>query len=131
MDKSKNSSFVMVAQWDGSSLKNISSIPVKKIPPATTALPNQVSIRFESGIPYLYVVLNGNNQLLKLNFITRQTLWETATGNAPFGISIINNKAYVTNWGGPLVTDSSRESAGIPWGSACTDPDQSGKFISH
>ncbi len=122
VDKGKDQSIVMVAQWDGSSVKNISSIPIKTIPPAATALPNQINIVFEAGIPYLYVVLNGNNQLIKINFTTKQIVWGAGTGVAPFGVCIVNNKAYVTNWAGPLVTDPARESAGTPWGSAYTNP---------
>ncbi|MEJ7678266.1 MAG: beta-propeller fold lactonase family protein [Segetibacter sp.] len=122
VDKVKDSSYVMIAEWDGSSIKNISSIQLKAIPPAAFALPNQINIQFESGNPYLYVVLNGNNQLLKINFTTKQIMWTANTGNAPFGLCIINNKAYVTNWAGSLVTDSTKEYAGMPWGSAYTDP---------
>lgn len=122
VDKAKDGSYVMVGEWDGSSVKNISSIQLKANPPAAFALPNQINVWFESGNPYLYVVLNGNNQLLKINFVTKQVLWAANTGNAPFGLAIINNKAYVTNWAGPLVTDSTREYAGTPWGSAYTEP---------
>lgn len=122
VDKGKEQSFVMIAEWDGSAVKNISSIPIKTISPAATALPNQINIVFEAGIPYWYVVLNGNNQLLKINFTTKQIVWTAATGVAPFGVCIVNDKAYVTNWAGPLVTDSARESAGTPWGSAYTNP---------
>ncbi len=122
VDKGKDQSFVMIAEWDESSIKNISSIQLKAIAPAAFALPNQINIKFESGNPYLYVVLNGNNQLLKISFTTKEIVWTANTGNAPFGLCIINNKAYVTNWAGSLVTDSTREHAGTPWGSAYTDP---------
>jgi YVTN family beta-propeller protein len=49
-------------------------------------------------------------------------IWAVPTGVAPFGLHIIGNKAYVTNWAGPLVTDSTLEYAGTPWGSAYTNP---------
>jgi hypothetical protein len=71
--KSKEQSFVMIAEWDGSSVKNISSIQLTAISPAAFALPNQINIKFESGNPYLYVVLNGNNQLLKIRFTRRKS----------------------------------------------------------
>lgn len=122
VNKNKERSHIMIARWDGNSLKNISSIPLKAIAPAAFALPNQIIIRVEAGNPFLYVVLNGNNQLLKINFLTRQTIWAAAAGNAPFGICIAANKAYVTNWAGSLVTDSTQENAGTPWGSAYTNP---------
>jgi YVTN family beta-propeller protein len=122
VDKNKEISYVMIAQWDNFSLKNITSIPLKAAPPAAAAIPNQVTVQFESGNPYLYVVINGNNQLIKINFSTRQVIWRASTGNAPFGVTIIGNKAYVTNWAGPLVKDRTLEFAGIPWDSAYTDP---------
>jgi YVTN family beta-propeller protein len=122
VDKIKGRSFVMIATWDGNTIKNIESIQLKAIAPAAFALPNQINIRFELGIPYLYVVLNGNNQLVKINFTSKQIVWAAATGVAPFGLCIVNNKAYVTNWAGPVVTESTQESAGTPWGSAYTNP---------
>lgn len=122
VDKSKEQSFIMIAEWNGISLGNVSTIPLKTMAPAATALPNQVIIQFESGIPYLYAVLNGNNQVAKINFISKQTVWIAKTGVAPFGLCIAGAKAYVTNWAGPLVTDTSLEAAGTPWGSAYTNP---------
>ncbi|MCW3107263.1 MAG: phosphoesterase, partial [Segetibacter sp.] len=113
---------VMIAQWNGDTIKNVSTIQFKAVAPATIALPNQVNVQFEEGIPYLYVVLNGNNQLVKMNFTNNKILWTANTGVAPFGITIVKNKAYVTNWAGPLVTDNTQENAGTPWGSAYTNP---------
>ncbi|HXB07079.1 MAG TPA: alkaline phosphatase family protein, partial [Puia sp.] len=72
--------------------------------------------------PFLYVVLNGNNQLLKLRFPELQVVWTAPTGVAPYGLRVVGGKVYVTNWAGPVVTDSSLEHAGTPWGSAYTDP---------
>src|SRR5258708_784318 len=115
-------SAVMIAEWDESGIKNVTGIPVDAAPPADAALPNDIAVQFESGIPYLYVVLNGNNQLQKIRFTDRQVIWSAPTGVAPFGLRIIGNKAYVTNWAGPLVTDSTLEYAGTPWGSAYTNP---------
>jgi YVTN family beta-propeller protein len=73
-------------------------------------------------VPYLYVVLNGNNQCIKIRFPDKKIIWQSNTGVAPFGICIVRNKAYITNWGGPLVTDTTKEFAGTPWGSAYTNP---------
>lgn len=117
-----NQSAVMIAEWDTSGFKNTGSIPVAAVPPAGTALPNDIAVQMEAGIPYLYVVLNGNDQLLKIRFTDRQTVWAVTTGVAPFGLRIAGNKVYVTNWAGPLVTDSSLEYAGTPWGRAYTNP---------
>ena len=70
----------------------------------------------------MYVVLNGNNQLQKINFFTHQLVWTANTGVAPFGICIVDSKAYVTNWAGQTVEDTTLENAGTPWGSAYTNP---------
>ncbi len=115
-------SAVIIAEWDTSGIKNVSSLPISAVAPAGTALPNDIAVRMESGIPYLYVVLNGNNQLEKIRFTDRQVVWTVPTGVAPYGLRLAGNKVYVTNWAGPLVTDSSMEYAGTPWGSAYTDP---------
>lgn len=115
-------SAVMIAEWEETDIKNVTDIPIEAASPAKTALPNDIAMQVEDGIPYLYVVLNGNNRLLKIRFTDRQVVWTALTGVAPFGLRIIGNKAYVTNWAGPLVTDSSLEYAGTPWGSAYTDP---------
>src|SRR5258708_21895339 len=112
----------MIAEGDESGIKNVTGIPVDAPPPADAALPNEIAVQFESGIPYLYVVLNGNNQLDKIRFTDRQVMWTAPTGVAPYGLQIIGNKAYVTNWACPLVTDTTLEYAGTPWRSAYTNP---------
>ncbi len=114
--------FVMMAEWDGSTIKNTDVIKLPTLAPAANAIPNDIAVNFENGQPFLYVVLNGNNQLVKVNFTTKNTVWSTATGIAPFGVRIVNNKAYVTNWAGSLVTDTTKEHAGTPWGSAYINP---------
>lgn len=114
--------FVMIAEWKNDSIKISSAIQFKATSPAVITLPNQVQVNVENNIPYLYIVLNGSNQLVKTNFTNKKIEWTANTGVAPFGISIVKNKAYITNWAGPLVTDTSRENAGTPWGSAYTNP---------
>lgn len=116
------SSALMLATWTGTSIDSVTYIPFEKQAPADLALPNQVVARQENGELYLYVVLNGNNQLVKLRFRDRQVQWTASTGVAPFGVAVTNDKAYVTNWAGPQVTDTLHETAGTPWGSAYTDP---------
>jgi YVTN family beta-propeller protein len=120
--RDNHKSAVMIAEWEETGIKNVTGIPVDVVPPADAALPNDIALQFESGIPYLYVVLNGNNQLLKIRYTDRQVVWTAPTGVAPFGLRIIGQKAYVTNWAGPLVTDTTLEYAGTPWGSAYTNP---------
>lgn len=114
--------FVMIAQWNGNAISNVSTIQFKAVAPARIALPNQVYVRLEDAVPFLYVTLNGNNQLVKMNFTNNQAVWTANTGVAPFGVTIVKNKAYITNWAGPLVTDNTQENAGTPWGAAYTNP---------
>ncbi len=111
-------SAVMQAIWDGVKLSVSVLVPFSPKPPALVALPNEVDIRNESGNYYLYVVLNGNNELVKIKLTDASTVWSVATGVAPYGLTVVNNKIYVSNWGGPQPTDTTIETAGVPWGQA-------------
>ncbi len=115
-------SAIMIATWDGKEINEVTGIPIAKISPADKSLPNQIFANTENGVQYLYAVLNGNNQLLKIKFDDHTIVWSASTGVAPYGITIIQHKAYITNWASPVVTDTAREHAGTPWGSAYTDP---------
>ena len=107
-------SFVMEAEWDGSNASIKDTIRFDPIAPAPMSLPNDIALKKEEGENYLYVVLNGNNQLVKMRLRDKQVIWKTNTGMAPFGIALSSTKAYVTNWAGQVPTDISREIAGIP-----------------
>jgi YVTN family beta-propeller protein len=112
---------VMIAEWaDG--FKNIASIPLVKIAPAPNALPNEIEVSTEKGEHFLYVVLNGNNELIKIKWSDKSIVWRAATGVAPFGIAKANQQIYVSNWAGATATDTTKERAGVPWGLAYTDP---------
>lgn len=112
---------VMIAEWkDG--FKDFSSITFEPIAPAANAIPNEIETAIEKGERFVYVVLNGNNELLKIRWSDRSIVWRSATGVAPYGIAIADNKIYVTNWAGDIATDSLKERAGVPWGLAYTDP---------
>jgi YVTN family beta-propeller protein len=115
-------SAIMIAEWDGKKIKVVTGINIDKSAPADKALPNQIMGNIEKDIFYLYVVLNGNNQLLKIRFDDKRLVWSTPTGVAPYGVCIIRNKAYISNWAGQLVADTTLENAGTPWGRAYTDP---------
>jgi DNA-binding beta-propeller fold protein YncE len=115
-------SAIMLAEWTGQDIQAVSTISLERILPAKLALPNQIISNIEDGQLYLYAVLSGNDQLIKIRFEDRKIIWFAQTGVAPYGVCIANGKAYVTNWAGPAVTDDSRESAGTPWGIAYTDP---------
>ena len=112
---------IMMAEWaDG--FFNVSDISIEKNAPAENALPNEIELSREQDGLYIYVVLNGNNELLKIKWSDKNIVWRVPTGVAPFGLAIANNKIYVTNWAGATATDSTKERAGVPWGLAYTDP---------
>ncbi len=121
-DPSSKRSFLFDALWDGSKGKIISSISFEPVKPSPLALPNDIAINHEDGETYLYVVLSGNSQLTKIRLRDKKTVWTVNTGMAPFGIALANNKAYVTNWAGPVPVAGKGETAGIPFGSVYIDP---------
>jgi len=113
---------ILNAVWDGEKAVIRDSISFQALTPAPLALPNDIAVRDENGEKYLYVVLNGNNQLEKLRLADKRIIWTTATGMAPFGVTVLGSKAYVTNWAGPVPKDNSKETAGIPYGQVYIDP---------
>ena len=115
-------SLILNAVWDGKKAVIKDSISFNAVAPAPLSLPNDIVINDENGQKYLYVVLNGNNQLQKVRLSDKKIIWTTATGMAPFGIALAGSNAYVTNWAGPVPTDGSRETAGIPYGKVYIDP---------
>ena len=118
----KGVSFVVEAAWDGKKLTGSDSYAFQTEAPAGNALVNEVLVQNESGKNYLYVVLNGINRVVKLDFATKSTLWTSPVGVAPFGIAKANGKIYVTNWAGAVPDKSDANVAGVPWGSAKVDP---------
>jgi len=120
--KKNGASLVLGASWNGQTAHIIREILFKAHKPAPAALPNQLIIRREMGVRYLYTVLNGNNQLIKMRLRDARTIWTAPTGVAPYGMAITGGKAYVTNWGGDSPADTGSETAGVPWGAAYIDP---------
>jgi len=116
---SKNSA-IMIVEWNHG-ISKIVDIPINAIAPANNALPNQIVVNNEKNNIYLYTVLNGNNELLKIDFNTKNIVWRKSTGVAPYGLVLESNKIWVTNWAGKTVTDSTKSTAGVPWGLAYTD----------
>ena len=82
-------SALMIAEWKGKQITNLAHISFMKIPPAQLALPNQVVANLEDGELYLYVTLNGNNQLAKLRFKDSKIMWTAATGVAPMESALL------------------------------------------
>jgi YVTN family beta-propeller protein len=116
-----NRSFVASASWDGVKAKFNRLLEYQAIPPARLALPNEILLNKKSGRTFLYVVLNGNNQLVKQDFITGDIIWTIDPGVAPYGITLASEKLYITNWAGRHPELDDKEVAGVPWGSARVD----------
>ena len=116
----KNSS-LMIAEWDNG-IKNITDIPFETKAPAKNALPNEIAIAKEQNNYFIYVVLNGNSELVKINWSTKNRVWTSKTGVAPYGVAVVGDKIYTTNWAGSTATDSLKERAGVPWDLAYTNP---------
>ena len=120
---SSRDSYVMQAEWDGTNISIKDTFSFKAEGKSPLALPNEVAVNEENNHNYLYVILNGNNQIVKIDLDNRQTIWTKPTGVAPYGITIIGNKIYVTNWAGAQSSVSSQEeTAGVPYGEAYINP---------
>ncbi len=115
-------SVVIQASWDGKKIAVLKTFPFDAVKPAETALPNELFVSEEAGSPVIYVVLNGNNTVEKLDVQTGKTIWSAPVGVAPFGITKANGKLYVTNWAGSVPEKDDVNVAGVPWGSAKIDP---------
>jgi YVTN family beta-propeller protein len=124
VSKSRNSkSIVLQAVWDGKKIAIKNSFGFNPKSPSPLALPNDLAINNENGVNYLYVVLNGNDELVKINLNDNSTVWTKQTGVAPYGITIAQNKIFVSNWAGPQPTDTlNKETAGVPYGKTYIDP---------
>ncbi len=118
---SRQSSYVMEAAWDGKVLTFRDSCSFEAVAPSKSALPNEVLVRREEGKRILYVALNGNNTVLKMELDEKRVLWSTRVGVAPFGLAMANGKIYVTNWAGSVPDQGDADVAGVPWGSAKVD----------
>jgi len=111
---------LMYAEWNGK-LTGIGTIDIERKAPAKNAIPNEIHVTGGAD-PQLYIVLNGNDELMKLRWADKRVAWKTRTGVAPYGVTMANGKLYVTNWAGPTVSDSLSDHAGVPWGAAYTSP---------
>ena len=117
----KQRSYVAMAGWTGTDAKISKLFEYKAGNKADMALPNELLIQTENGRPYLYVVLNGNNQLIKQDIETGDIIWTQNTGVAPYGITYAKGRLYVTNWAGRIPETNDKNVAGVPWGLARVD----------
>jgi YVTN family beta-propeller protein len=115
-------SFVASASWNGTKAEITKLREFKPKPPAEIALPNEILITKEGVNEYMYVVLNGNNQIIKLDMMTDKIVWTVDPGVAPYGLTMASGKLFVTNWAGRHPDKNDKNVAGVPWGEARVDP---------
>jgi YVTN family beta-propeller protein len=115
---SSGRSFVASAIWDGVKAEFGSIFEYRPENNSETALPNEILITKESRREFLYVVLNGNNKVIKQDLKSGDTIWVADPGVAPYGLVMAAGKLYVTNWAGRHPSAGDKEVAGIPWGLA-------------
>ncbi|XWW46813.1 phosphoesterase [Fibrella sp. USSR17] len=126
-ERERGKSGVVIATWVSGKVGNVEFLSFAPVAPSPLSLPNDVAVRMEGGECFLYVALNGTNQLAKVRFADRNTVWTAPTGVAPYGIALAGDRAFVTNWAGPQPTNGldsagKLETAGVPWGQAYIDP---------
>ncbi len=109
---------VVKATWGNGKFTDSDFLPFPKEAPAATSLVNEMIYKNESGQPALYVVLNGNNKVARIDPDSKLIIWSTQVGVAPFGITKANGKIYVTNWAGSQPEAGDTNVAGVPWGNA-------------
>ena len=107
-------SFVVSAKWNGIKAEFSRKFEYKAAPKTDMALPNEILISKESSKDYLYVVLNGNNKVIKQDLISGDTIWVADPGVAPYGLTLASGKLYVTNWAGRHPETGDKEVAGVP-----------------
>ncbi len=109
------------AHWNGHKAKIVKVFNFKAKGKARASIPNEVYIRKENNKNMAYVVLNGNDEVAKINLKTGKIIWQKTVGLAPYGITFARGNLYVSNWSGSAPKDNSQDSAGIPWGKAIVD----------
>lgn len=122
-NKGDKNSLVLEATWKDGKIGITNSFAFAPEGESPLALPNEVAIATEQGKDYLYVVLNGNNQLIKLDLATKKQVWKSPTGVAPYGLVLAQGKVFVSNWAGAMPgANATRETAGVPYGAAFINP---------
>ena len=111
-------SYVASAKWTGSKAILGKTLEYKPTGGADMALPNEILISNENTKDYIYVVLNGNNKVIKQDLMTGDTIWVSDPGVAPYGLTLAAGKIYVSNWAGRNPEANDVNVAGLPWGSA-------------
>ncbi len=109
---------LLKVHWNGQKAQITKAFFFKPENGAKRPIPNAVLVQKENGQNIAYLVLNGNDQLVKINLDNDSIIWTKTVGLAPYGITSANGLLYISDWSGYAPTDDSQDSAGIPWGEA-------------
>ncbi len=112
---------VMKALWDGKTAKVVKVYNFQPKKDVRASIPNEMVVSDENGTMVAWVVLNGNDEVVKIELQSGKILWKQATGLAPYGICLADNKLFVTNWSGTIPRRTAGATAGIPWEKAMVD----------
>ena len=107
---------VVRAEWSGRKLKAAKTYRFLPEKGAHASIPNDIEIEKEGNSFTAYVVLNGNDKLVKFNINSGNIIWTKPTGIAPYGIAMAAGKLYVTNWSGSVPGKYAKHTAGVPYG---------------
>lgn len=112
---------VLRALWDGKTARVVKVYNFQPKKGVRASIPNEIAVNKENGKNMAYVVLNGNDEVVKFELETGSVVWKQDVGLAPYGITLANNKLYVSNWSGSIPHKNISSTAGIPWEKALLD----------
>ena len=112
---------LMKARWNGKSAEIVKVYHFNPKGKARASIPNEMVLQSKKGKNVAYLVLNGNDEVVKLDLTSGKIIWQQPVGLAPYGITLAKGKLYVSNWSGSVPGNHTRPTAGIPWGSASVD----------
>ncbi len=106
---------LMQAEWNGQTGKIVNGYEFPPKKGVAASLPNEMVIKKENGNDVVYLVLNGNDEVVKLNLNSGKIIWQKPVGLAPYGITMAKEKLFVSDWSGIVPSPGDKNTAGIPW----------------
>ncbi len=112
---------LMQAEWNGKTAEIVKDYEFRPKEGVAASLPNEMVLRREKGKTMAYLVLNGNDEVVKLELQSGRVVWQKPVGLAPYGITMARGKLYVSDWSGTAPAADDKATAGIPWEKAQVD----------
>lgn len=106
---------LMQAVWNGETAEIVKTYNFQPKAGVKASIPNGMVIRKEKGKPMAYLVLDGNDEVAKIELGSGKVIWQQPVGLAPYGITWANGRLYVSNWSGAVPPAGDKQTAGIPW----------------